>query len=324
MITELDKIFIQTGKSMEANVSFDTKLNLDLAKPRATYRRQRVLAMVVLSLVCLIMASTFAVLNYYTGEILRIEVVGISDSGSSIKIENDYWSRGKFEEPDIQKTNTISYKNEEFIGNYRSSMIRDWDNYVSRFYNLDQTGNKWCTLNAKTGELLSYYNIAEINEATKELPVLSEVELKKIAIEHVKEFINPDEYSLSIKDLRPNGFDEFVFTFVKFKNNIETADRVVIYLNSRGGYTGFAKYMIGEFDNIDELKLDWEQINKSLEVKIKEVYKDREDYKGFELQKHTVSKLEDDSLVLCCDVYIERGFSDKTLMIELIQLAIYI
>ena len=141
MITELDKIFIQTGKSMEANVSFDTKLNLDLAKPRATYRRQRVLAMVVLSLVCLIMASTFAVLNYYGKGTVDPPPITLSEDPQSGLPSDETPDDTQNNEPNNSSTETslLYYTFEEACLLANTVIIA---NYIgsSELYDMDKDG----------------------------------------------------------------------------------------------------------------------------------------------------------------------------------------
>jgi len=260
--------------------------------------------------------------NQWKGSYKALEAGNYDSSdGGTHSVEYDLWSsenQTRHENKSAAKELTITINGQTLTGKYKHSLVRKPNNYVSDFYETDD-GYRF-TVNANTGELVNCWLITAKEEKDLDLPVKSEEELRTIAENIAKQYINVNEYTvkLEIKEYAPDSnhlFDIYNFTFQRYINNIKTTDYVIISVSDKGILRQFSSLMLGKMAKVSLDGFDAETAEAVVKDKVNTVYRN---YDSYEIKDQTAVLLQDGSPAMLYKVSVKKEYnnSDGTTCVE--------
>ena len=154
-----------------------------------------------------------------------------------------------------------------------------------------------------------------------------ETECLRIAKEAAAQFINVDDYEI-VKDEpfeytktiegKDYSLIRYSYTFIKKIDGINTNDRVIIKVNSKGLVQTIHIGRINEFDKYKDYEVPMEKCNKIVVQKCKELYGD--EFNRVNINKTTLSLNRENRLSLLADttVNITRDGTDRDISVILL------
>ncbi len=193
-------------------------------------------------------AKTYKLLRYSEGE------------NSFGQFQLDYYGNSYYDETEYEINKSIDMEvcGESFTGEYlgkdrMSPFLNELHKYgvVNSIETYDHDYSAWAWVNPKSGEVVVYSSWYETERKREE--IYSEQNLTEIANQLASQYIDLNEYELTVKKRSDTDDSDYIFYYNRSINNIDGAGRIVIFLTCDGHLLAFHNTMNTEWDHAVKL-----------------------------------------------------------------------
>ena len=255
-------------------------------------------------LICfvLLLMSVVGCQEEYQGEYVALEV-GAFDAtdGGNHASEFELWNSEKansHQDPQAPTTATVTFNGVTYSGNYRRSLIRVPNQYVSHRYIGDKV---FFEISDEDGTLSQISFVYEVSRTGK----MSQEQCKEIADAIADDYISLSEYELdvSVQD------HSYTFSYYREIGGFRTTDSLWVAVDKNGRISSFGKKMLGSFEDIESVSIDEKKAQDAIVAKLDTIYQGNTKRKGYEILDVILIKLEDDTCALLYTT--ENRFEDE-------------
>lgn len=194
--------------------------------------------------------------------------------------EHIIWPIDRIDEAEAPREYTVNFQGKSYTAPYIDTKQARFCSYLSRQYRGEDV---WFNIREDTGELV-FISVAESDNHNTE-PLLEEVpdpEKTAIAIadQVVAEFAPPSDYERTVSaedaSIEKNGVTYpctiYRILYMKYRCGLPTQDLFYVTVSSKGNFDAISIGETGAFDALPENSIDLEEISKSVDAKIQEIY----------------------------------------------------
>jgi hypothetical protein len=225
-----------------------------------------------------------------------------SITGADHNIEYDYWLDERCFDTEVEERIEIIVDNETVTGTYQYSQNQMPNNYSSHIYK-DSKGTRFAV--DSDGMLLFYFwgsSQSENNSSS----IYTEQQCVSIAQRFLDDYVNIDDYVISVEHNSARGIYEITFT--KWLNGYRTTDCAVVAVKDNGSLYSYSSFMLGRLPNVATIDfhpdIAEQVINQKLDTIYSPVKKDNSNL-IYEILNYKYTILENGNLSVYCIVDIE-------------------
>lgn len=199
---------------------------------------------------------------------------------------------------------SVTFNGTSYSGNYQRSATKVPNLYVSHRYKGDKV---FFEVNGTTGELTSITFVYEPSESSS----LSQDQCRTIADSIVDDYINVDEYCITVNSQPIHSNCLYTFTYYREVSGYKTADSLTISIDGNGNISSFGKAMLGSFDEIESVSVDDKKAKNTIDAKLESIYRGNSKRKSHSVDNVVLIKLDDGT---CAFLYtVDNQFEDAEL-----------
>ncbi len=230
---------------------------------------------------------------------LEIGSFDAADGGKHAS-EFELWSaenQNSHQDSAAPETISVTFNGKTYNGSYLRSYTTPPNLYASHRYKAD---GAFFTINGDTNELSTILPAWEpLMLASK-----SREECCAMADAIVANYIDIADYKLEITESSIHSNVIYDFHYYREVSGYRTADSLNISIDGNGNVVYFGMQMIGSFKDIEAVSVEEKNITKALDTKIRSIYQEKSDHKGYSVNHVQLVRIPDG---YCALLYIIKN-----------------